>query len=39
MTATVFKAVGINPKKNYYLGPRPIPLTPEDSKPIATVLA
>ncbi len=39
VTATVFKALGINPKKNYYLGPRPIPLTPEDSQPIATVLA
>jgi hypothetical protein len=39
VTATLFKAVGINPKKNYHLGPRPIPLTPEDSKPITTVLA
>jgi hypothetical protein len=39
VTATIFKAVGINPRKNYHLGQRPIPLTPEDSKPIQTVLA
>ena len=39
VTATIFQAVGINPKKDYYVGPRPIPLTPEDSKPIANVLA
>jgi hypothetical protein len=39
VTGTIFKAVGINPKKNYHVGLRPIPLTPEDSKPIATVLA
>jgi hypothetical protein len=39
VTGTIFQAVGINPKKNYHLGPRPIPLTPEDSKPIQEVLA
>ncbi len=39
VTGTIFKAVGINPKKNYHVGLRPIPLTPEDSKPIASVLA
>jgi hypothetical protein len=39
VTATIFSAVGINPKKHYYLGSRPIPLTPEDSKPIKAVLA
>jgi Protein of unknown function (DUF1501) len=39
VTGTVYKAVGINPKKNYHLGPRPIPLTPEGSQPIAAVLA
>ncbi len=39
VAATIYKAMGINPKKNYYLGPRPIPLTPEGSKPIATVPA
>src|SRR5262249_55371264 len=39
VTGTVYKAVGINPKKNYHHGPRPIPLTPEGSQPIAAVLA
>jgi hypothetical protein len=39
VTATIFKAVGINTKKNYHAGLRPIPLTPEDSAPIKTVLA
>ncbi len=39
VTATIFKAVGISPKKSYYVGPRPIPLSPEDAEPIATVLA
>jgi hypothetical protein len=39
VTATIFRAVGINPRKNYHVGPRPVPLTPEDSKPIQGVLA
>ena len=39
LSATILKAVGINPKKDYYVGQRPIPLTPEDSKAITTVLA
>jgi hypothetical protein len=39
VTATIFKALGLNPRKSYHLGPRPVPLAPEDSKPIATVLA
>jgi uncharacterized protein (DUF1501 family) len=39
VTATIFKAVGINPKKNYHVGLRPVPLSPEDSAPIKTVLA
>jgi hypothetical protein len=39
VAATIYRAVGINPKKNYHLGPRPIPLVPETSKPIETVLA
>ncbi len=38
VTATIFKAVGINPKKSYHVGLRPIPLSPEDSAPIRTVL-
>lgn len=37
VAATVYQAVGVNPKKNYHLGARPIPLTPEGSKPIETV--
>jgi hypothetical protein len=39
VTATIFQAVGVNPKKNYYQGPRPIPLAPEGSKSIMAVLA
>jgi hypothetical protein len=39
VTATIYQAVGINPKKQYKVGPRPVPVAPEDSKPIATVLA
>jgi uncharacterized protein (DUF1501 family) len=38
VTATVFRAVGINPRKHNYVGLRPIPLAPEDAKPIPTVL-
>src|SRR5262249_29624094 len=37
VAATVYQAVGVNPKKNYHLGSRPIPLTPEGTKPIETV--
>jgi hypothetical protein len=39
VAATIYRAVGIDPKKNYHLGQRPIPLTPEGSKPIDTVLS
>jgi hypothetical protein len=39
VTATLYKALGISPKKHYYVGPRPIPLAPEGSKAIETVLA
>jgi uncharacterized protein (DUF1501 family) len=39
VTATIFQAVGINPRKNYYVGPRPVPLTAEGVKPIKAVLA
>ena len=39
VNATIFAALGINPKKNYYLGSRPIPLTPEDSHPVKAILA
>src|SRR5207244_8084458 len=30
VVATIYQAVGISPKKNYRLGPRPIPLVPEN---------
>ncbi|MFN4261494.1 MAG: DUF1501 domain-containing protein [Gemmataceae bacterium] len=40
VTATIYKAVGINVRKNYHLGQRPIPLIAEDSEgPIDAVLA
>jgi hypothetical protein len=39
LAATIYRAVGINPRKNYYVGPRPIPLVPEGSKPIEAILA
>jgi hypothetical protein len=39
ITATIFSALGINPKKNYYVGSRPVPLVPEDAHPIKAVLA
>jgi hypothetical protein len=39
VTATIYQAMGINPKKNYRVGPRPIPLVPEDAKPIEAILA
>jgi hypothetical protein len=37
--ATVYKAVGIDPASHYYVGARPVPLAPEKSQPIGTVLA
>src|SRR5262245_53360368 len=37
--ATIYKALGINPQKNYYLGTRPIPLTDPGTKPVKEVLA
>jgi hypothetical protein len=37
--ATIFKALGINPQKNYYVGARPVPLTDPGTKPIVSVLA
>jgi hypothetical protein len=37
--ATIYKAVGIDPKKEYRVGQRPVPLAPEGSHPIDTVLA
>jgi uncharacterized protein (DUF1501 family) len=37
--ATIYKALGINPQKNYYVGARPVPLTEPGTKPIKEVLA
>ncbi len=37
--ATIYRALGINPHKNYYLGARPIPLTDPGTEPIREVLA
>lgn len=37
--ATIYKAVGIDPDTEYEVGPRPVPLAPEGSEAIETVLA
>ena len=37
--ATIYKALGINPHKNYYVGVRPIPLVDPGMKPVKEVLA
>jgi hypothetical protein len=37
--ATIYRAVGINPQKNYYVGSRPIPLVDPGTEEIAEVLA
>jgi hypothetical protein len=37
--ATLYKALGINPHKNYYVGVRPIPLVEPGTRPIKVVLA
>jgi hypothetical protein len=37
--ATTYKALGINPQKNYYVGARPVPLTEPGTKPVKAVLA
>ncbi|NBO92310.1 MAG: DUF1501 domain-containing protein [Planctomycetia bacterium] len=37
--ATIYSALGINPKKNYYIGSRPVPLTDAHTKPVKAVLA
>jgi hypothetical protein len=39
VAGTIYQALGLNPRKNYYVGPRPVPLMPEGSQPIAAVLA
>jgi uncharacterized protein (DUF1501 family) len=37
--ATIYRALGINHRKNYYVGSRPIPLTEPGTEPIREVLA
>ena len=37
--ATIYRALGINPHKNYYVGSRPIPLVDAGTEPIREVLA
>jgi hypothetical protein len=37
--ATIYTALGIDPHKNYYVGPRPIPLVDAGAEPIRAVLA
>lgn len=37
--ATIYRALGINPQKNYYIGSRPVPLTNPGTKVVKEVLA
>lgn len=37
--ATIYQAMGIDPHQYYVVGARPVPLAPEGSQPITTVLA
>jgi hypothetical protein len=37
--ATIYRALGINHRKNYYVGARPVPLTEPGTQPIREVLA
>ncbi|MBI3464299.1 MAG: DUF1501 domain-containing protein [Planctomycetes bacterium] len=37
--ATIYQAVGIDPEKHHQVGARPVPLAPENSEAISTVLA
>ena len=37
--ATIFRAVGIDHKKDYHVGSRPVPLTDPGTKPVKEVLA
>lgn len=37
--ATIYRALEINPQKNYYVGSRPVPLTDPGTKPIKDLLA
>jgi uncharacterized protein (DUF1501 family) len=37
--ATIFKAVGIDPQKEYQVGSRPVPITEPGTKPVSEILA
>lgn len=37
--ATIYRSLGINHQKNYYVGSRPVPLTEPHTKPVKEVLA
>src|SRR5262249_51379063 len=37
--ATIYQALGIKHNKNYYVGPRPVPLTNPGTEPIKELLA
>ena len=37
--ATIYRALGINPQKNYHVGARPVPLTDPGTQPVSEVLA
>jgi uncharacterized protein (DUF1501 family) len=37
--ATIYQALGISHRKNYYVGSRPVPLTEPGTKPVKEVLA
>lgn len=37
--ATIYAALGVNPHKNYYVGPRPVPLVDPGAEPVKAVLA
>ncbi|MCO6456747.1 MAG: DUF1501 domain-containing protein [Pirellulaceae bacterium] len=38
VAATIYQALGIDPEKHYYVGPRPVPLAKEGARPIPEVL-
>lgn len=39
VAATIYKALGLDPRQHYQVGPRPVPLAKEDAKLIDAILA
>lgn len=39
IAATIYKAVGLDPRKTYQVGQRPVPLSKEDAAPIDAILS